>query len=78
AQGHDLSLPERVFDAAEEAGLDPRQVRSAVEDPEVKLALRKATDRAHALGVFGVPTIAVADQLYWGDDRLSDAADRHQ
>jgi 2-hydroxychromene-2-carboxylate isomerase len=77
-QGHDLSLPERVFDAAKEAGLDATQVRSATEDPLIKLALREATDRAHALGVFGVPTIAVADRLYWGDDRLSDAADRCQ
>jgi hypothetical protein len=24
--------------------------------------------------VFGVPTLAVDDQLFWGDDRLEDAA----
>jgi len=24
--------------------------------------------------VFGVPTLAVGDELFWGDDRLEDAA----
>jgi 2-hydroxychromene-2-carboxylate isomerase len=24
--------------------------------------------------VFGVPTVAVAGELFWGDDRLEDAA----
>jgi 2-hydroxychromene-2-carboxylate isomerase len=36
--------------------------------------LRDATDAAHALGVYGVPTLAVGDELFWGDDRLEDAA----
>jgi 2-hydroxychromene-2-carboxylate isomerase len=73
-KGHDLSIPERVFEAARDAGLDPREVEEATRDPEIKLALREATDAAHELGVFGVPTIAVGDELFWGDDRLSDAA----
>jgi 2-hydroxychromene-2-carboxylate isomerase len=36
--------------------------------------LRAATDAAHARGVFGVPTVAVGDELFWGDDRLEEAA----
>jgi 2-hydroxychromene-2-carboxylate isomerase len=72
--GHDLSVPERVFEAARNAGLDPREVEEGTGDPEIKLALREATDAAHEFGVFGVPTIAVGDELFWGDDRLGDAA----
>lgn len=72
--GHDLSVPERVFEAARDAGLDPREVEEATSDPEIKLALREATDTAHRLGVFGVPTVAVGGELFWGDDRLGDAA----
>lgn len=72
--GEDLSLPERVFAAAARAGLDPVAVEQAVADPTIKQALREATDRAHSLGVFGVPTIAVGGDLLWGDDRLEDAA----
>jgi 2-hydroxychromene-2-carboxylate isomerase len=73
-QGLDLSLPEHVLAAASEAGLDPRAVEQASNDPEIKLLLREHTDAAHELGVFGVPTVAVAEELFWGDDRLEDAA----
>ena len=37
-------------------------------------ALRDATDEALRRGVTGVPTVAVGDELFWGDDRLEDAA----
>lgn len=76
AGGHDLAIPEHVQEAAEQAGLDVRAADEATRDPEVKLALRTATDAAHELGVFGVPTIAIAidEEIFWGDDRLQDAA----
>lgn len=35
---------------------------------DVKNALRSNTDEAIALGVFGVPTIAVEKELFWGYD----------
>ena len=72
--GHDLSLPSEVFAAAGDAGLDPQEVEAATSDPQVKLALREATEAAHRLGVFGVPTFALGGELLWGDDRLEDAA----
>jgi 2-hydroxychromene-2-carboxylate isomerase len=74
ARGHDLSIPARVLDAAAHAGLDRAEVDAAAQDPRIKQALRAATDAAHELGVIGVPTIAVDDELFWGDDRLEDAA----
>ncbi len=73
-EGQDLSIPERVLESAHDAGLDPREVERATQDPEIKLALREATDAAHGLGVFGVPTVAIDGELFWGDDRLVDAA----
>jgi len=73
-EGSDLSIPAEVLRAAREAGLDPRAVEAATQDPDVKLALRAATENAHQLGVFGVPTIAIEGELFWGDDRLEDAA----
>ena len=73
-QGSDLSIPEQVLYAAGEAGLDPQEVAQATQSDEIKLALREATDAAHDLGVFGVPTIFAAGELFWGDDRLEDAA----
>lgn len=77
-RGEDLSLPATVLRAAAQAGLDPREVEQATQDPEVKLALREATENAHHRGVFGVPTVAVGNELFWGDDRLAQAASRAQ
>jgi 2-hydroxychromene-2-carboxylate isomerase len=74
--GQDLGVPAQVLRAARDAGLDSREVQGAIGDPQVKLALREATDAAHSLGVFGVPTLAVDGELFWGDDRLEDAAAR--
>ncbi len=37
-------------------------------DSTVKTALRANTDAAIAAGVFGVPTLAVGQALFWGDD----------
>lgn len=72
--GRDLSVPEHVLGAAAAAGLDRRDVEAATQDPQVKQALRAATDAAHKLGVFGVPTITIDGEAFWGDDRLEDAA----
>jgi len=37
-------------------------------DPTIKNALRSNTDEAIARGVFGVPTLIVDDELFWGHD----------
>lgn len=71
-EGRDLSLADEVLAAARAAGLDPDP--AAFADPAVKLALREATDAAYDRGVFGVPKIAIGDELFWGDDRLEEAA----
>jgi 2-hydroxychromene-2-carboxylate isomerase len=76
ARGIDLSIPAHVLDAAERAGLDRSEVEAATQRAEIKQALRAATDAAHELGVIGVPTLAVDGELFWGDDRLEDAAAR--
>jgi ribonuclease P protein component len=54
--------------------MHPRAVLSAVERDSVKRRLREATERASELGVRGVPSVVVGDQVFWGDDRLEEAA----
>jgi 2-hydroxychromene-2-carboxylate isomerase len=41
---------------------------TAIADDAVKAALRENTATAVAAGVFGVPTLAIGDALFWGDD----------
>ncbi len=36
--------------------------------------LREATQLAGDLGVRGVPSVVVGEQVFWGDDRLEEAA----
>ena len=73
-RGSELSVAANVLQSAARAGLDREAVRAAASDPEIKRTLRDATDAAYDRGVFGVPTIAIGDELFWGDDRLEDAA----
>jgi 2-hydroxychromene-2-carboxylate isomerase len=74
AGGRDLGDPENVMIAAAACELHPRALQTAVESRAVKDALRSATEEAADRGVFGVPTVAVGDRVFWGDDRLEEAA----
>jgi 2-hydroxychromene-2-carboxylate isomerase len=74
AAGRDLSDPDNVVIAAAACELHPRAVLKALETDSVKERLREATDAAIERGVTGVPTIALGEELFWGDDRLEEAA----
>jgi 2-hydroxychromene-2-carboxylate isomerase len=75
AGGRDLSDVDNVLLAAAACELHPRAVLTGIEMKSVKDKLREATDQAIARGVTGVPSIAVADQVFWGDDSLEGAAE---
>ncbi len=74
ADGRQPGDLDAIDDAARAAGLHPAVVRAGIADRGVKDRLRAATARALARGITGVPTVAVGDELFWGDDRLEDAA----
>jgi 2-hydroxychromene-2-carboxylate isomerase len=73
AAGKDLSDLDNVMIAAAACELHPRALESAVKTSIVKDALREATDEAVAAGVFGVPSVRVGEEVFWGDDRLEEA-----
>lgn len=60
---------------AETAGLDPDHVLAEVRRPAVKERLKLETESAIRAGVFGVPTVLAGEELFWGDDRLAEAAE---
>jgi 2-hydroxychromene-2-carboxylate isomerase len=72
--GCDMSIAANVLQAGEQVGIDRDRLKTATSDPLIKQALRRAIEAAFQLGVFGVPTLAIDDELFWGDDRLEDAA----
>ncbi len=71
--GRHLADLDTVLGAAADAGLDAEMVRAGIERQEIKDGLRTDTDAALHRGVTGVPTVAVGEALFWGDDRLEDA-----
>jgi 2-hydroxychromene-2-carboxylate isomerase len=75
--GADIGRLDTVLEAARRTSIDPAELNAAIAGPAVKQALRDATDAAHAVGVFGVPTVVVDGELFWGDDRLEDAANAY-
>ena len=74
AAGRDLSEPDNVLLAAAACELHPNALTKAVQTQGVKDALRETTEAAAAQGVVGVPSLVVGDQVFWGDDRLEEAA----
>jgi 2-hydroxychromene-2-carboxylate isomerase len=50
-------------------GID--NVENAANAPNVKAQLRANTDGALAAGVFGVPTLRIGGELFWGNDASS-------
>ncbi len=65
-----VSDPEVVRRVADEVGLDGKHVVAHAQAPSVKNQLRTQTDGAIAANVFGVPSMLVGDEVFWGYDDL--------
>lgn len=64
--GRDVSDPRVIADLARQ--LEVADAERALADPAVKQQLRANTDWAISLGVFGVPTLVIGGELFWGHD----------
>lgn len=65
-----LNDPAVTAAVLQDAGFDPAAFMALVSDPEVKEALKAATQAAVDRQIFGAPTMFVGDQMFWGQDRL--------
>jgi len=72
--GAGLTGVEDVRAVAGAAGLPEAVVLKDAGGAAAKQRLTAATEEAIARGVIGVPTVAVGDELFWGDDQLEAAA----
>jgi 2-hydroxychromene-2-carboxylate isomerase len=64
--GRDVSDARVIADLARKLSIaDPQNACTA---PVVKQQLRSNTDWAIKLGVFGVPTFVIGDEIFWGHD----------
>jgi 2-hydroxychromene-2-carboxylate isomerase len=74
AGGKDLADIDNVLIAAAACELHPNAVLKGIELQSTKDRLKAATQEAYELGVRGVPSVVVGNQIFWGDDRLEEAA----
>ncbi|HYB32478.1 MAG TPA: 2-hydroxychromene-2-carboxylate isomerase [Steroidobacteraceae bacterium] len=71
--GRDVSDPQVIADLARDLGVAEPQ--AALADPGVKQRLRDNGEWAIARGVFGVPTLVIGNELFWGHDAVDMALD---
>jgi len=71
--GRDVSDPQVIAELARE--LSVADVQAALADPAVKARLRQNTEWASARGIFGVPTLLIGEEFFWGHDAIDMALD---
>lgn len=70
-QGRDVCDRSVVAEIGESVGIDPGEVRDAVENPRVRAEGVEALLSIYRDGVFGVPFFVRGYDRYWGVDRLA-------
>ena len=75
-EGGDIGQPETIANLVMALGHDAAAVIARAQSDEKKLALRKNTEEAQTLGIFGAPSFVTPDgELFWGNDRPEAALD---
>ncbi len=69
----DIEVVEQVLG---QAGLAVAELLSLVQEPTIKGALVEATEAAVERGLFGVPTLFVDGEMFFGQDRLDFVEER--
>ena len=70
ADARDVSQEDVLVELLRGAGLDAAAVLARAKSPELEERLTRDTEAALARGVFGVPTVFVGDEMFWGNDRF--------
>lgn len=70
AEGLDIGEESVLLDVAAAIGLDADEARAAWEDADKLKVLDDNWAEAQELGLIGVPSVQIGDELFWGSDRL--------
>jgi len=74
-EGVIIGTDENIRRSLNFVGQDMDRTIALAQSDDNKIGLRRQTEKAKALGIFGSPTFVVGNELFWGDDRLEDAWD---
>ena len=73
AEDREIAEPETIAGILDALGVAGAETIAQAQTPAAKERLRRQTEEAVALGIFGAPTYVVDGELFWGTDRLDDA-----
>jgi 2-hydroxychromene-2-carboxylate isomerase len=68
-------VPDHVEAIVSALGKSANDVIAQARTVGIDEQLRAVTDAARRLAIFGSPTFAVGEEIFWGDDRLEEAID---
>lgn len=74
-QALDVSDADAVAAVLSAAGFDAASLAAAAQDPAIKQALIDNTERAVERGTFGIPTVFVGAEMFFGKERLGQIED---
>lgn len=70
ADGKDIGETDVILEVGESVGLDKGELAEAIMDPENLAQLERNWIEAQELGVIGVPTFVIGEEIFWGSDRI--------
>jgi 2-hydroxychromene-2-carboxylate isomerase len=70
ASGLDIGDQQVLIDVGEKVGLDRTSLEQAFANPTYLKQLEDNWTEAQELGLIGVPSFRVGDELFWGSDRI--------
>jgi 2-hydroxychromene-2-carboxylate isomerase len=75
-EDRDIAATDVVDSVLGELGLDGPAIREEATSGERSSALRRSTEEAIRLRIFGAPTFMAGEEMFWGNDRLEQALER--
>ena len=69
-EGKNMGDPEVVEASLNASGIDAQQLITLTQEPDIKATLIANTEAAVERGLFGVPTIFIGEQMFFGQDRM--------
>ncbi len=69
-EGGDMADEALMRAVADDLGWDTGEFLAFTISPEAEARYRESTRAAHERGVFGVPTMMIGEEIWWGNDRL--------
>ena len=68
-KGEEIGTPESLGGILQHLGL-PLEFLDRTGEAEIRREMKKNHKKAFALGVFGLPTFIVKEELFWGNDSI--------